>query len=73
MWSFAPYAKKNASHVVEAPSADTKELFVADVLWKNALLGSEQRAGFHRMSFVLVPEAGDWTILLAQETPVRLP
>ncbi len=69
---FAPYAKKNASHVVEATLADTRELFVADVLWKNALLASEQRSWVHRMSFVLVAEAGDWTILLAQVTPVRL-
>jgi len=69
---FAPYAKKNATHVVEATLADTRELFVANVLWKNALLASEQRAWMHRMSFVLLPEAGDWTILLAQVTPVQL-
>jgi hypothetical protein len=69
---FAPYAKRNASYVVEATLADTRELFVANVLWKNALLASEQRAWTHRMSFVLLPEAGDWTILLAQVTPVQL-
>jgi hypothetical protein len=69
---FAPYAKKNATHVVEATLADTRELFVANVLWKNALLASEQRAWMHRMSFVLLPEAGAWTILLAQVTPVQL-
>jgi len=69
---FAPYAKRNASYVVEATFADTRELFVANVLWKNALLASEQRAWMHRMSFVLLPEAGDWTILLAQVTPVQL-
>ena len=67
---FAPYAKRNAGYVVEAPLADTRELFVANVLWKNALLASEQRAWTHRMSFVLLPEAGDWTILLALVTPV---
>jgi hypothetical protein len=69
---FTPYAKRNASYVVEATLADTRELFVANVLWKNALLASEQRAWMHRMSFVLMPEAGDWTILLAQVTPVQL-
>jgi hypothetical protein len=69
---FAPYAKRNASYVVEATLADTRELFVANVLWRNALLASEQRAWTHRMSFVLIPEAGDWTILLAQVTPVQL-
>jgi len=68
---FAPYAKKNASYVVEATLAETSELFVANILWKNALLASEQRAWMHRMSIVLFPEEGDWRILLAQVTPVQ--
>ena len=67
---FAPYGKKNASYVVEATLADTSELFVANVLWKNALLASEQRAWMHRMSAVLVLEANHWEILLAQVTAV---
>jgi len=69
---FAPYAKKNASYVVEATLAETSELFVASVLWKNALLASEQRAWMHRMSVVLFPEGDEWKILLAQVTPVQL-
>ena len=68
---FAPYAKKNASYVVEATLAETSELFVATVLWKNALLASEQRAWMHRMSVVLLTGADDWEILLAQVTPVQ--
>jgi len=68
---FAPYAKKNASYVVEATLAETSELFVATVLWKNALLASEQRAWMHRMSVVLIPEGDEWKILLAQVTPVQ--
>jgi hypothetical protein len=52
--------------------AETREVFVANVLWKNALLASEQRAWTHRMSVVLLPEAGDWKILLAQVTAVQL-
>jgi hypothetical protein len=68
---FAPYAKKNASYVVETKLAETRELFVATVLWKNALLASEQRAWMHRMSVVLVSGADDWEILLAQATPVQ--
>ena len=51
---FVPYAKKNASYVVEGTPAETNELFVATVLWKNALLASEQRAWMHRMSVVLL-------------------
>lgn len=69
---FAPYAKRNATYVVEATPAETSKLFVANVLWKNALLASEQRAWMHRMSVVLVPQADDWQILLVQVTPVRL-
>jgi ketosteroid isomerase-like protein len=68
---FAPYAKKNASYVVEATLAETSELCVASVLWKNALLASEQRAWMQRMSVVLLREADDWQILLAQVTPVQ--
>jgi hypothetical protein len=68
---FAPYAKKNASYVVEATLTETSELFVANILWKNSLLAGEQRAWMHRMSVVLFPERNDWTILLAQVTPVQ--
>jgi hypothetical protein len=68
---FAPYAKKNTSYVVEATLAETSELFVANVLWKNALLASEPCAWMHRMSVVLMPEADDWEILLVQMTPVQ--
>jgi hypothetical protein len=68
---FAPYAKKNASYVVEATLAETSELFVASVLWKNALLASEQRAWIHRMSVVLLSGVDTWEILLAQVTPVQ--
>jgi hypothetical protein len=70
---FAPYAKKNVSYIVEATLARTSELFVANILWKNALLASEQRAWMHRMSVVLLPEGDGWKILLAQVTPVQVP
>jgi Clp amino terminal domain, pathogenicity island component len=68
---FAPYAKKNASYVVEEMLAARSDLFVANVLWKNALLASEQRAWIHRMSVVLIPATEEWVILLAQVTPVQ--
>src|SRR6266849_293001 len=68
---FAPYAKKNASYVVEATLAETTELFIANVLWKNALLASEQRAWMHRMSVVLLPQTDEWQILFVQVTPVQ--
>jgi hypothetical protein len=68
---FAPYAKKNATYIIEGILAETTELLLANVLWKNALLASEQRAWLHRMSFVLVPYAGNWQILLVQATLVQ--
>jgi hypothetical protein len=68
----APYAKRNATYVVEATPAETSELFVAIVLWKNALLASEQRAWMHRMCVVLLPQGNDWQIFLVQVTPIRL-
>ncbi len=68
---FAPYAKKNATHVVEGTLAETRELFVAVVLWKNALFASEQRAWMHRMSVVLLTGADAWEILLVQVTPIQ--
>jgi hypothetical protein len=68
---FAFYAKKNASYILEETLVDTNELFVVNVLWKNALLASEQRAWMHRMNVVLLPEKGDWRILIAQATPVQ--
>jgi len=68
---FAPYAKKNATYVVEATLTETSELFVANVLWKNALLASDQRSWMHRMSVVLLSGGTSWEILLAQVTPVQ--
>lgn len=68
---FASYAKKNAGYIVEEMQAERSDLFVANVLWKNAILASEQRAWIHRMSVVLIPEGEEWVILLAQVTPVQ--
>jgi hypothetical protein len=68
---FAPYAKKNATHVVEVKLAERREVFVAVVLWKNALLASEQRSWMHRMSVVLLTGADAWEILLVQITPIQ--
>jgi hypothetical protein len=70
---FAPYAKKNAAPVVEEVVADAGDLFVASVLWKNAILASQQRIWVHRMSVVLIQEERDWRILLMHVTPVQLP
>ncbi len=69
---FAPYAKKNASYVVEATLAQTSDVSVATVLWKNALLASMERSWMQRMTVVLVPGAEDWKILMVQVTAVQI-
>ena len=68
---FAPYAKKNATYIIEETLADAGDLLVVIVLWKNAILASLERVWIHRMSVVLVPRGDDWAIMLAQVTPVH--
>ena len=71
---FAPYAKKNATPLVEEILADMDGLFVASVLWKNAILASLERIWVHRMSVVLIREEGkEWRILLMHVSPVQQP
>lgn len=50
---------------------DRKDVVVAVVLWKNAILASMERVWMHRMSIILVPEGEEWTIVLLQVTPVK--
>jgi ketosteroid isomerase-like protein len=68
---FAPYGKKNANYALEGAVAETNEVFVASVLWKNAILASEQREWMHRMTVILLSHRDDWEIVLAQVTPVK--
>lgn len=68
---FVPYAKKNATFLIEKTITDERLLFVASVLWKNAILASMQRIWIHRMSVVLTREGENWSILLMQVTAVQ--
>lgn len=68
---FAAYAKKNATYFVEDKIAETADTFVCVVLWKNALLASEERAWMHRMTIMLKLEDAGWKILFAQVTLVK--
>jgi hypothetical protein len=70
---FAPYAKKNTTFYIEETLSDTRESFVATVLWKNALLASEQRAWMHRMTIAMVPKEDDWEIVSIQVAIVHQP
>lgn len=66
---FAPYAKKNATYVIEETLAETSDMLVAIIQWKNVFFPNFERPWNHRMTLVLVPQADDWAILLAQITP----
>jgi ATP-dependent Clp protease ATP-binding subunit ClpA len=68
---FAPYAKKNAAFVIEETGVDESGLFIASVLWKNAILASMQRIWMHRMSVVTIGESEDWSIFLIHATAVQ--
>jgi len=68
---FAGYAKKNATYVVEETLIDTDELFIATVLWKNALLASQERGWMHRMTAVLQFDSEKWKIVMLQVTAVQ--
>ena len=68
---FAPYAKKNATHVIEQTRADTGDVVVAMVLWKNAILAGMEPVSIQWMGAVLVQEGQDWAIALMQVTPVE--
>ena len=70
---FGPYAKKNATYMIERKLIETAEFALVSVLWKNAILASEQRVWMHRMSFVLECAQRDWEIQFVQVTPVRPP
>jgi ClpA/ClpB-like protein len=68
---FAAYAKKNATYIVEDTLAETAGTSVHIVLWKNALLASEERAWMHRMTIMLKLEDVEWKILFVQVTLVK--
>lgn len=70
---FAPYAKKNAGYLIESTLVESNAFYVATVLWKNALLASEERVWMHRMGVTLLREEAEWKILLLQLTAVRPP
>lgn len=68
---FVPYAKKNATYVIEETLIDSSDHLVAIVLWKNALVASMERVWMHRMTVVLVSHGGRWAIVSAHITPVQ--
>jgi uncharacterized protein (TIGR02246 family) len=67
---FAPFAKRNASLVLEGLAVGPSEAVVASVLWELAAASGDQSKSIVRMSIVLVGNEEDWTITLVQLTPV---
>src|SRR5215467_11094749 len=67
---FAPYAKKNATYVVEETIIDSTDHLMAVVLWKNALVASMERTWMHRMTVVFVPRE-EWEIVSVEATSVE--
>jgi hypothetical protein len=70
---FAFYEKRNATYAVEAAVADAGEVFVGRVLWKNALLASEERVWMLQMTVVLVLEDEKWHVRLIHVPPYGRP
>jgi Clp amino terminal domain, pathogenicity island component len=67
---FAPFAKKNATFLLEGVVNSPRGTVVATVLWEFAACAGQLSKSIHRMSIVMAPEGGGWAILLVQVTPV---
>jgi hypothetical protein len=67
---FAPYAKRNASFVLEGTYLSPSESVMASILWENVTFGGKTTRSMHRMTVILAQEGKDWVIFLLQSTPV---
>ena len=67
---FAPFAKRNASLLLEDIRKGPSETFVASVLWEFAAASGDHSKSLLRMSIVLASTGEDWTIVLVQVTPL---
>ena len=69
---FAPFAKRNASLLLEDMTKGPSETCVASVLWEFAAASSEHGKSILRMSIVLASTEEEWTVVLMQLTPLIL-
>ena len=67
---FAPFAKRNASLLLEDITKGPSETCVASVLWEFAATSSDHGKSLLRMSIVLASTGEEWKIVLMQVTPV---
>ena len=70
---FAPFAKRNASLLLEDITKGPSETFVASVLWEFAAASGDHSKSLLRMSIVLASAGEEWAIFLVQLTPVIWP
>jgi len=66
----APFAKKNASFLLEDTTAGPSHTFVASVLWEFAAASADRGKSVLRMSIVLAWADEAWAIVLLQVTPI---
>jgi ketosteroid isomerase-like protein len=67
---FVPYTKKNVTFRVESAQEGPPGIALSSILWENITLGAPYRTEMHRMTLILAPENGGWTIHLLQVTPI---
>jgi len=67
---FAPFAKKNATFLLEGVVNGPGETVVATVLWEFTTCAGQLSKSIHRMSVVMAAEGDGWAILLVQVTPL---
>lgn len=70
---FAPFAKKNAAFFLEDAINGPSGTVVAAVRWEFAAVSGDHSKTMLRMSIVLASAGEDWTIVLAQATPLLPP
>jgi ClpA/ClpB-like protein len=69
---FVPFAKKNARFFLESTMDGPSQTVVASVLWEFAVASGGHSKSMLRMSIVLAPAGEEWSIVLAQATPLVL-
>jgi Clp amino terminal domain, pathogenicity island component/SnoaL-like domain len=67
---FAPFAKRNASLLLEDVTKGPSETCVVSVLWEFAAASCDQSKSILRMSIVLASTGEEWKIVLMQLTPL---
>jgi hypothetical protein len=68
----APFAKRNAKFSLEDTPQAPSQTMVTSVLWEFCAVSGGRSKSLLRMSIVFAPNGGEWSIVLAQLTPLVL-